>query len=109
MCDYDAVISLLEMSGSTGGRALRSYRRRKAVLDLDLNRDPPGENRELEDPSNPLEPRSVQAVQPPQVVQPIDVEAIEDDVIESTASAFAEVYLFLGFDVDLIISFSILF
>ncbi|KAI9107935.1 hypothetical protein K1719_020808 [Acacia pycnantha] len=70
-------------------RALRSYRRRKAVLDLDLNRAPP-ENREQEGPSNLQEPHLVQALQQPQDVQPIDVEAIEDDVIECTASAFAE-------------------
>ncbi|XP_028797055.1 E3 ubiquitin-protein ligase RNF4 [Neltuma alba] len=71
-------------------RSLRSYRRRKAGLDLDLNRAPPGENREQEGPSIPPEPQLVQAVQQPQVVQPIDVEAIDDDVIECTASAFAE-------------------
>ncbi|XP_054783133.1 uncharacterized protein LOC129290397 isoform X2 [Prosopis cineraria] len=75
---------------SVGGHALRSYRRRKAVLDLDLNRAPPGENREQEGPSIPPEPQLVQAVQQPQVVQPIDVEAIDDDVIECTARAFAE-------------------
>lgn len=84
--------------------AVRSYRRRKAVLDLDLNRvpagdNPAGENREQEGPSTQLGPQEVevQANQQPLIVQlpppMIDVEAIDDDVIESSPRAFAEVYL----------------
>ncbi|XP_004505743.1 uncharacterized protein [Cicer arietinum] len=81
--------------------AVRSYRRRKAVLDLDLNRvpagdNPAGENREQEGPSTQLGPQEVevQANQQPLIVQlpppMIDVEAIDDDVIESSPRAFAE-------------------
>ena len=91
------------MSSRSGrGAAIRSYRRRKTVLDFDLNRVPGagGENREQEGPSTQLGPQQVQAdhqqqvVQMPQVVQPatIDVEAIDDDVVESSPRAFAEVY-----------------
>ncbi|KAK7264150.1 hypothetical protein RJT34_31754 [Clitoria ternatea] len=81
-----------KMSSRTGkGPAVRSYRRRKAGLDLDLNR-PAGENREHEGPSTQPGPQLVQAVQLPQVMQPatIDVEAIDDDVVECSRSAFAE-------------------
>lgn len=65
-------------------------------MDLDLNRVPAGENREQEGPSTQLGPQEVQANPQPQVVQQpamIDVEAIDDDVIESSPRAFAEVYL----------------
>ncbi|KAI9084968.1 hypothetical protein K1719_032960 [Acacia pycnantha] len=75
------------------GAAVRSYRRRrKTALDLDLNQAPPGESRELVGPSTQLEPQGVQAILQPQVRQPamIDVEAIDDDVVESTPRAFAE-------------------
>lgn len=88
---------------SRSGRptAVRSYRRRKAVLDLDLNRVPAGDNREQEGPSIQLEPQVVetqinnQQQQANNQQQPplIDVEAIDDDVIESSPRAFAEVYL----------------
>ncbi|XP_020215115.1 E3 ubiquitin-protein ligase RNF4 [Cajanus cajan] len=72
--------------------AVRSYRRRKADLDLDLNRVPTGENREQEGPSNQSGPQEAQVQQQPQVPQPplIDVEAIDDDVVECTPTAFAE-------------------
>lgn len=74
--------------------AVRSYRRRKAVLDLDLNRVPAGENREQEGPSTQLEPQVVETQTNNQQQPPlIDVEAIDDDVIESSPRAFAEVYL----------------
>ncbi|KAK4261944.1 hypothetical protein QN277_004874 [Acacia crassicarpa] len=69
------------------GAAVRSYRRRKTALDLDLNQAPPGEIRELEGPSTQLEPQGVQAILQPAM---IDVEAIDDDVVESTPRAFAE-------------------
>ncbi|KAE8685844.1 cell division control protein 45-like protein [Hibiscus syriacus] len=72
----------------TGGTPLRGYRRRKMVLDLN---SPPCDIREQggtsqqphleEETSHPIEPV------PPDA---IDVEAIEDDVIESSATAFAE-------------------
>ncbi|KAK7312232.1 hypothetical protein VNO77_35952 [Canavalia gladiata] len=89
-----------KMSSRTGrGSTVRSYRRRKTVLDLDLNRVPTeinrvaaGENREQEGPSIQSGPQEVQADQQPQGTEPamIDVEAIDDDVIECTPSAFAE-------------------
>ncbi|KAK7258056.1 hypothetical protein RIF29_32462 [Crotalaria pallida] len=101
------------MSSRTGRGPVRSYRRRKTVLDIDLNHVPSGDNREQEGPSTELVSQQVQAVQQPQVVQgppiqleplqvqavqqqqpvqppTIDVEAIDDDVIESTPRAFAE-------------------
>ncbi|CAL5212610.1 unnamed protein product [Lathyrus oleraceus] len=87
------------MSSRTGRpTAVRSYRRRKAVLDLDLNRVPAGDNREQEGPSIQLEPQVVetqvnnQQQQANNQQQPplIDVEAIDDDVIESSPRAFAE-------------------
>ncbi|KAF7809365.1 E3 ubiquitin-protein ligase RNF4-like [Senna tora] len=73
--------------------AVRSYKRRKTALDLDLNCAPPGENREQEDgPSQQIEPQEVQAGHQQPVLQPamIDVEAIDDDVVESSPRAFAE-------------------
>ncbi|GMI66369.1 SUMO-targeted ubiquitin E3 ligase 1 [Hibiscus trionum] len=70
------------------GPSLRGYRRRKAVLDLNV---PPSEIRELEGTSQQAgyEEQTIQSVQlgPPAT---IDVEAIDDDVIESSARAFAE-------------------
>lgn len=61
------------MSSRTG----RSYRRRKTRLELDLNRPPvPGENREGEGTSTQ------------QVT--IDLDAIDDDVVESSPRAFAQ-------------------
>nr|AMK48014.1 putative e3 ubiquitin ligase [Lupinus angustifolius] len=102
------------MSSRTGRTPVRSYRRRKIVLDIDLNYVPSGENREQEGPSIQLAPQQVQVVQQPQAVQEppiqlgtgqvqavrqmqavqpptIDVEAFDDDVIESNPRAFAEV------------------
>ncbi|MED6109808.1 hypothetical protein PIB30_037006 [Stylosanthes scabra] len=79
---------------------VRGYnRRRKTGLEIDLNQEPGGENRELEGPSTQVEPQQVQAAQQqqavemPQPAQPatIDVEAIvDDDVVESSPRAFAE-------------------
>ncbi|KAK7404370.1 hypothetical protein VNO78_05215 [Psophocarpus tetragonolobus] len=81
------------MSSRAGkGPAVRSYRRRKAVLDLDLNSVPASENREQEGPSTHPAPQVVNVEQQPQVTQlpMIDVEAIDDDVVECTPRAFAE-------------------
>ncbi|PPD73917.1 hypothetical protein GOBAR_DD29162 [Gossypium barbadense] len=70
------------------GPSLRGYRRRKAVLDLNV---PPSEIREQEGTSQQAgyEDQTNQSIQtgPPAT---IDVEAIDDDVIESSARAFAE-------------------
>ncbi|XP_039031258.1 E3 ubiquitin-protein ligase RNF4-like isoform X2 [Hibiscus syriacus] len=70
------------------GPSLRGYRRRKAMLDLNV---PPSEIRELEGTSQQAGygEQTSQSVQlgPPAT---IDVEAIDDDVIESSARAFAE-------------------
>ncbi|GMJ09002.1 SUMO-targeted ubiquitin E3 ligase 1 [Hibiscus trionum] len=71
------------------GPSLRGYRRRKAVLDLNV---PPSEIREHEGTSQQAgyEEQTSQSVHlgPPAT---IDVEAIDDDdVIESSARAFAE-------------------
>jgi len=88
--------SSVPMNSRTGkGPAVRSYRRRKAVLDLDLNRVPAGDNREHEGPSIQLGPQVVIVEQQPPASQPtmIDVEDIDDDVVECTPGAFAEVYL----------------
>ncbi|XP_022758714.1 E3 ubiquitin-protein ligase RNF4-like [Durio zibethinus] len=70
------------------GPPLRGYRRRKAVLDLNV---PPSELREQEGTSQQAGPEEVSS-QPVQPAPPatIDVEAIDDDVIESSARAFAE-------------------
>ncbi|KAE9593395.1 putative aminoacyltransferase, E1 ubiquitin-activating enzyme [Lupinus albus] len=101
------------MSSRTGRGPVRSYRRRKTVLNIDLNHVPSADNREQEGPSTVLVPQQVQAIQQPQAVlepptqlgtgqvhavqqppavQPptIDVEAFDDDVIESSPRAFAE-------------------
>ncbi|XVF21353.1 hypothetical protein REPUB_Repub12eG0083400 [Reevesia pubescens] len=70
------------------GPSLRGYRRRKAVLDLNV---PPSEVREQEGTSQQAgsEEMTGQPVQPAPPA-PIDVEAIDDDVIVSSARAFAE-------------------
>ncbi|XP_044500980.1 E3 ubiquitin-protein ligase RNF4-like isoform X2 [Mangifera indica] len=65
------------------------YRRRKGLPDLNA---PPCESRDREGTSNDISLQEVQASQqglsiPP---APIDVEAIDDDVIESSPRAFAE-------------------
>ncbi|KAK7308445.1 hypothetical protein VNO77_42050 [Canavalia gladiata] len=66
--------------GEMSSRPVRSYRRRKMNLELDLNRDPPPEivREDVEGPS-----------QQPQVPT-IDVDAIDDDVVESSPRAFAQ-------------------
>lgn len=99
------------MSSRTGkGPAVRSYRRRKAVLDLDLNLVPASDNREHEGPSTQSGPLGVTVEQQPPVSQPtmIDVEDIDDDVVECTPGAFAEVYL-LSFMVFSIIFLHLLY
>ncbi|XP_022995974.1 E3 ubiquitin-protein ligase RNF4-like [Cucurbita maxima] len=72
-----------------GGHTARGYHRRKS-LDLDLNIMPPTENRDQGEASQ-LAFQEAQVNQQ-QSVQPamVDVEAIDDDVIESSATAFAE-------------------
>lgn len=65
-------------------RRLRSLRRRKTGLDVDLNVVPPSESR---DQVGSSAPQGV-AEAPP---APIDVEAFDDDVIISSPRAFAEV------------------
>ncbi|GMJ00682.1 SUMO-targeted ubiquitin E3 ligase 1 [Hibiscus trionum] len=70
------------------GPSLRGYRRRKAVLDLNVL---PSEIREQEGTSQQAGSEEL-TDQPVQLAPPatIDVEAIDDDVIESSAIAFAE-------------------
>ncbi|KAG7011333.1 RING finger protein-like protein [Cucurbita argyrosperma subsp. argyrosperma] len=71
------------------GHTARGYHRRKS-LDLDLNSMPPTENRDQGETSQFGFPEA--QVNQQQSVQPamIDIEAIDDDVIESSARAFAE-------------------
>ncbi|KAJ1440383.1 Zinc finger, RING-type [Sesbania bispinosa] len=57
---------------------MRRYQRRKLNLELDLNQTPP-----LEEPSAPQQQHQQQLIM-------IDVEAIDDDVIESSPRAFAQ-------------------
>ncbi|XP_020224086.1 E3 ubiquitin-protein ligase complex slx8-rfp subunit slx8 isoform X2 [Cajanus cajan] len=64
-------------------RTARSTRRRKMNLELDLNRDPPAENVREEE-----EGPSTQHQQ--QQLPMIDVEAIDDDVVESSPRSFAQ-------------------
>ncbi|KAK8658542.1 hypothetical protein V6N13_036745 [Hibiscus sabdariffa] len=70
------------------GPSLRGYRRRKAVLDLNVL---PSEIREQDGTSEQAGPEEL-TDQPvhPAPPETIDVEAIDDDVIESSALAFAE-------------------
>ncbi|TQE12422.1 hypothetical protein C1H46_002075 [Malus baccata] len=67
-------------------------RRRKNELNLDLNSAPPGDSREQEGTSTQSVPQNNQATLQVQPIPPntIDVEAIDDDVIESSPTAFAE-------------------
>ncbi|KAK2662763.1 hypothetical protein Ddye_001337 [Dipteronia dyeriana] len=69
--------------------ALRGYRRRKAVLDLNV---PPCESRDREGTSTEVRSQEEASQQEQQSIPhaPIDVEAIDDDVIESSPRAFAE-------------------
>ncbi|CAL8177943.1 unnamed protein product [Prunus armeniaca] len=73
-------------------RAARYVNRRKDQVDLDLNSAPPGDNRDQEGTSTPADPQNNQATLQGQYAPPnmIDVEAIDDDVIESSPRAFAE-------------------
>ncbi|XP_010247060.1 PREDICTED: uncharacterized RING finger protein C548.05c-like isoform X2 [Nelumbo nucifera] len=72
---------------------VRDARRRKMVLDVDLNDTPPGETRAQEDTSSGVGHQDVGTSQqgggvlPP---APIDVEAIDDDVLISSPRSFAE-------------------
>ncbi|KAL4379918.1 hypothetical protein GQ457_02G004540 [Hibiscus cannabinus] len=72
----------------TRGPSLRRYQRRKIMLDLN---SPPSDIREQEGTSQQvgLEEATGHPIQPVPL-DTIDVEAIEDDVIESSATAFAE-------------------
>lgn len=76
-------------SRAARGASVRGYRRRKRGLDLDLNTAPPSENRDLEGTSTQVVHNGVQV----RSVLPamIDVEAIDDDVVESSPRAFAQV------------------
>ena len=84
---------------SSRGPTLRGNRRRKAALDLDLNRAPPGDNRDQEGTSTQVRSQGAQSRPQGNSVPPtmIDVEAIDDDVIESSPRAFAAVYRSLSF------------
>ncbi|KAH9728758.1 RING-type domain-containing protein [Citrus sinensis] len=77
------------MSTQAARAPVRGYRRRKAVLDLNA---PPCESRDREGTSIEIRSEEVQASQQQQSIPPapIDVEAIDDDVIESSPRAFAE-------------------
>lgn len=82
--------------------SLKGYRRKKAVLNLDLNTTPI-ENPEQEGTSNQAAFQSVV-----DTIAPIDVEAIEDDdddVAFCTPSAFAEVLCFSCLSLFLLIYF----
>lgn len=67
-------------------------RSRKRILDVDLNAMPPGENQDQEGPSHRTRSQEMQAAQEggPSLPPPIDVEAIDDDVVISSPRAFAE-------------------
>ncbi|KAF3435951.1 hypothetical protein FNV43_RR23043 [Rhamnella rubrinervis] len=67
---------------------VRGSRRRKAALDLDLNSAPPGDSRDQEGPSTQVGRGAEQGPSVPPAT--IDIEAIDDDVIESSPRAFAE-------------------
>ncbi|EEF29648.1 E3 ubiquitin-protein ligase RNF4 [Ricinus communis] len=72
------------------GPPLRGYRRRKTMLDLNV---PPSESRDQEGTSSQDAHRGGQTTQQGQQSVPlttIDVEALEDDVVESSPRAFAE-------------------
>lgn len=77
-----------------GLRGVRGHRRRKAMIDLNVT---PNETRDQEGTSNAANARGFSAdnnrgefVPAPSVPPTIDVDAIDDDVVESSASAFAE-------------------
>ncbi|KAF5726579.1 E3 ubiquitin-protein ligase RNF4 isoform X2 [Tripterygium wilfordii] len=70
------------------GPPLRGHRRRKAALDLNVA---PNENRDHEGTSSQIEAQPAQTGQR-QPIPParIDVDAIDEDIIESSPGAFAE-------------------
>ncbi|XP_054778452.1 E3 ubiquitin-protein ligase BRE1-like [Prosopis cineraria] len=70
-------------TSSIGDHSPGRHRQGDAVLDLDLNRDPPDVHQEQEGPSILSESRRV-------VQADFDEEAADDDVIECTRSAFDE-------------------
>ncbi|KAF8391972.1 hypothetical protein HHK36_022312 [Tetracentron sinense] len=71
---------------------VRESRRRKIVLDVDLNDTPLGENSALEGTSTHVGLQEVQAIQQGGALPPatIDVEAIDDEVVISSPRSFAE-------------------
>ncbi|XP_041027187.1 uncharacterized protein LOC121267374 isoform X2 [Juglans microcarpa x Juglans regia] len=75
-------------SRAARGAPVRGYRRRKTVLDLDLNTAPPSDNRDLEGTSIQVEHNGIQGRSALPAM--IDVEAIDDDVVESSPRAFAQ-------------------
>ncbi|KAB1214499.1 hypothetical protein CJ030_MR5G010389 [Morella rubra] len=74
------------------GAPARGYRRRKTGLDLDLNTAPPSENRDVEGTSTQVVHNEIQTGPRGRSAPPamIDVEAIDDDVVESSPRAFAQ-------------------
>lgn len=90
-------------------RAARYVNRRKDRVDLDLNSAPPGDNRDQEGTSTPADPQNNQATLQGQSAPPnmIDVEAIDDDVVESSPRAFAEVCLILSLQIPFVVVISI--
>ncbi|XP_062078017.1 uncharacterized protein LOC133782681 [Humulus lupulus] len=76
---------------STRGTTLRGHRRRKMALDLDLNSAPPSDIRDQEGTSTQVRSQESQSRPQGNSLPPatIDVEAIDDDVIESSPRAFA--------------------
>lgn len=79
------------MSTQSHRVGLRGYRRRKVGLNLDLNCAPPGDHRDQEGTSTQARTQDSQSRQQDNSAPPatIDVEAIDDDVIESSPRAFA--------------------
>ncbi|GMN50286.1 hypothetical protein TIFTF001_019449 [Ficus carica] len=79
------------MSTQSHRVGVRGYRRRKVGLNLDLNCAPPGDNRDQEGTSTQARTQDLQSRQQDNSAPPatIDVEAIDDDVIESSPRAFA--------------------
>ncbi|TKY69111.1 E3 ubiquitin-protein ligase RNF4 [Spatholobus suberectus] len=73
-------------AGKMSSRPVRSTRRRKTNLELDLNRDPPAENVREEEEGPSTQQQERQQTQ----VATIDVDAIDDDVVESSPRAFAQ-------------------
>lgn len=79
-------------------RTPRGNRRRKAVIDLNAEPgDQEGTSASVRAPTMPTGNFQGHSVPTQSAPTMIDVDAIEDDVIESSASAFAEVYSRLSF------------